>query len=363
MDGDTAPRILIVRLGSLGDILHTLPAVGGLRRALPAAHIGWAVEQRWAALLATPDAVTGPRGPQKPLVDTVHTVDTLAWRTALLSDRTWREAGAAISALRGEQYEVAIDFQGAFKSALLAQLSRAPRRIGFAQPREKPATLFYTHSVFARGRHIVEQNLSLAEALVASPEFRVASRESAGEICFPLPDDPDAEQICERELRAHQLREFAILNPGAGWGAKCWPAERYAQVARALGAAGLRSVVNFGPGEEALAKRVETDSGGAAVALPSSLGELIAVTRRARLFVGGDTGPMHLAAALGVPVVALFGPTDPARNGPFSRCAMVLRSPTSKTTTSHRPQPDEGLLQITAAQVIAAAHALLGGAR
>ncbi len=384
MDSDSAHRVLVVRLGSMGDILHALPAVASLRHVFPAAHIGWAVEQRWAALLATPDAIAGPRGLQKPLVDVVHAFDTLAWRTALSSDASWREAGAAISTLRHARYEVAIDFQGAFKSALLAQLSGAPRRIGFAQPREKPATLFYTHQVFARGRHIVEQNLSLTEAWIpggvpsseseaaSGPESRLPSPDKVSlnsrlatrdSEVFLLPYDPEAECVCERELSARQLDEFAILNPGAGWGAKCWPAERYAEVARALCTEGLRSVVNFGPGEEALARSVEAESGGAAVGLPTSLGELIAFTRHARLFVGGDTGPMHLAAALGVPVVALFGPTDPARNGPFSRNSIVLRSPVSQTRTSHRPQPDEGLLRITVAEVVAAARTLLGVTR
>lgn len=362
MDSDAAPRILVVRLGSMGDIIHALPAVASLRGALPAATIGWAVERRWATLLAAPEAIARPRGPQKPLVDVVHIVDTLAWRTALLSDETWREAAAAVSALRDAHYEEAIDFQGAFKSAMLAQLSGAPRRVGFAQPREKPATLFYTHPVLASGRHIAEANLSLAAALIPAEGGRATS-EGATQLTFPLPHDSEAERVCERELSARQLRDFAILNPGAGWGAKCWPAERYAEVARSLCSEGLRSVVNFGPGEETLARTVEAESAGAAVALPSSLGELIAFTRRARLFVGGDTGPMHLATALGVPVVALFGPTDPARNGPFSASSIVLRSPFSQTRTSHRRRPDEGLLQITAEEVSSAARSLLTGRR
>jgi heptosyltransferase-1 len=149
------------------------------------------------------------------------------------------------------------------------------------------------------------------------------------------------------------------VNPGAGWGAKCWPAERYAEVTRALAVHGLRAIVNFGPGEEPLAREVERCSGGVAIAMPTTVAELVALCRRARLCIGGDTGPIHLAAALGVPVVALFGPTDPARNGPYSNRAVVLRSGSSRTTTSHEKQPEEGLLQITAAEVIAAARYLL----
>jgi heptosyltransferase I len=152
---------------------------------------------------------------------------------------------------------------------------------------------------------------------------------------------------------------LAIVNPGAGWGAKCWPAERYAEVVRALAVHGLRSIVNFGPGEEGLARAVEHAAGAAAIAMSSTVAELIALTRRARLFVGGDTGPMHLAAAFRVPVVALFGPTDPARSGPYGTRAVVLRSEASRTTTSHHREPEAGLLQITAAEAIGAARWLL----
>ena len=359
----TAPqRILIVRLGSLGDILHTLPAVATLRRAFPAASLGWVVEERWSELLAARGCAEGPRSPQKPLADTLHLVNTLGWRTAPFSDQTWKEALDAIRALRGVGYEVAVDFQGALKSALLAQLSGAPRRIGFAQPRERPAGLFYTQTVSSRYRHVVEQNLSLAEAL--APHTPAVRR-------FDLPCDPAAEETCQAELARRNLREFAILNPGAGWGAKCWPPERYAQVARALAEVGIASLVNFGPGEEPLAKAVQDESGGRAQPLVSSLGELIAFTRRARIFVGGDTGPMHLAVALRVPVVALFGPTDPARNGPYEPASttpsglaaaprtVVLRSPISPTSHARRPDPDPGLLAITAAEVISAARRLL----
>jgi heptosyltransferase-1 len=351
----TIERLLVVRLGSMGDIIHTLPAVASLRRAFPSATIGWAVEPRWASLLSSELALNGTRSPEKPLVDTVHAVDTLGWRRAPLSGETWRAARRALKEMRDPRYDIAIDFQGAWKSALVAQLSRAPRRLGYMQPREKPATLFYTHQVPATGRHIVEQNISLATD-VCGLGLRPASQ---NELCFPLPCDRSAELAVEQQLRERGLPSFAMVNPGAGWGAKCWPAERYAEVMRAIAVHGLRSIVNFGPGEEKLARAVEHHAGGAAIPISSSVAELIALTRRARLFVGGDTGPMHLAAALGVPVVALFGPTDPARTGPYGNRAIVLRSQASRTTTSHRPEPEAGLMQITAAEVIAAARWLL----
>ena len=122
---------------------------------------------------------------------------------------------------------------------------------------------------------------------------------------------------------------------------------------------GVKSLVNFGPGEETIARAVETASHGAAEPVTGSLTQLIALTRRARLFIGGDTGPMHLAAALGVPVVGIFGPTDPARNGPFGTRSIVLRTPPAPPATAICSEPDDGLLAISSAQVVAAARQLL----
>src|SRR5208337_2045970 len=216
--------------------------------------------------------------------------------------------------------------------------------------RESPASAFYTRQVITCGAHVIEQNFSLAEAVAQS-------RLSMPAVEFPR--DQGAEHRIEEHLAAAGVGRFAILNPGAGWGAKCWPAERYAAVARALAALGVRSIANYGPGEEDLALEVEDASDGAAKALKSSLTELIALTRRASLFVGGDTGPLHLAAALEIPVVAIFGPTDPARNGPYGTRSLVLRNPESVTTHARRSQPDQGLLQISVGAVIDAALRLL----
>jgi len=150
-----------------------------------------------------------------------------------------------------------------------------------------------------------------------------------------------------------------IVTPGAGWGAKEWPAERYGKVSRELANEGANVLVNYGPAEEQLARDVQESSGGAAQPITCSIAELIALTRRASLFIGGDTGPMHLAAALSVPVVAIFGPTDPARNGPHSEKSIVLRNSASPTSLSHTSEPDPGLLQIMPDEVLAAARKLL----
>jgi heptosyltransferase I len=348
-------RLLIVRLGSMGDIIHTLPAVIALRQAFPNALIGWVIEERWAELLCTlPTPRSGARSPQRPLVDRIHTVDTAKWRKSFLSLQTLQEIASALSDLRAPRYQIAVDFQGAVRSALIARWSGATTIYGAAQPRENVASMFYTRTVMARGDHIIEQNMSLAWAVTGS----------ALEIpALEFPHDEVAKQDCDRRRQEQRLYKFVIMNPGAGWGAKRWPEQRYGEVARELAKDGIKILVNYGPGEEALARAVEEASGGVAKAIACSLTQLIALTRRAALFIGGDTGPMHLAAALGVPVVAIFGPTNPVRNGPFGTKSIVLRSSSSITSHVRRHEPEEGLLEINSVAVVAAARQLLGDCR
>jgi heptosyltransferase-1 len=344
-------RILVVRLGAMGDVLHAMPAVAALRSGFPAAHVAWIVERRWRPLLVSEDfPLSGPASPQRPLVEQVHVVDTRRWRKSPISRRTIAELLSACREVRGCRYDLAIDFQGSTKSAVIAAVSRAAERLGFAHPREAPARLFYTRRIETEGSHVVTQNFALVRALSSS---------ISNEVVFELPRDQSAEQHCETELSRLRIRDFALLSPGAGWPAKQWPPERFGDVARALGARGLRSLVNVGPGEEAMARAAVERSQGAAVALSANLPQLIAFTRLARFFLGGDTGPMHLAAALRVPVVALFGPTDPLRNGPFGTEHSILRNPLSVISYSHRRQNDAGLQAITSAEVIAAAESLL----
>jgi len=364
-----APRfnsLLVVRLSAMGDIIHTLPAAAALRRAFPYATLGWLVEDRWAELLCTLRYPrSGRRSPQRPLADRVHTVNTAEWRRAPFSFNTWQQMAVGLSELRGIRYDAAIDFQGAVRSALLARWSGAPIVYGSAQPRENAASMFYTRQVLlnTNGTHVVQQALALAGAVISSaivstgiiPTEIIPTPMANPQVEFPV--DPDAENKIAG-LTADG-RGFAILNPGAGWGAKRWPAERYGQVAKELTKDGLCSLVNYGPGEKELAEAVEAVSEGAARKISCSVSELIALTRRARLLIGGDTGPMHLAAALKIPVVAIFGPTNPARNGPFGTQSIVLRSASSMTDHTRRPEPEQGLLEITVGEVVAAARKLL----
>jgi heptosyltransferase-1 len=345
-------RLLVVRLSAMGDVIHTLPAVAALRKAFPDATIGWAIEKRWAELLCTQSArQSGLRSSCRPLVDRIHIFNLRGWRQSLFSARTWKQIRASFDDLRAENYEVAVDFQGAIRSALIARWSGAPLIYGFAEPRENAASLFYTRPVQARGTHIIEQNLSLASG-VAGRLLPLARVE--------FPRDEVVEHNCQKTLQALGGKDYLILNPGAGWGAKQWPAERYGHVARRLmEAAAVKSLINFGPGEEGLARAAEAASGGAAVASSGSVSELLALTRHARLVIGGDTGPVHLAAALGIPVVGIFGPTNPARNGPFGTHSMVLRNPSSPTTHARRKEADQAMLEISSEEVIQAALQLL----
>jgi heptosyltransferase-1 len=358
LDSQKIDRLLIVRLSAMGDVIHTLPAAQALRQAFPNAMIGWLIEERWAELVCAPAApCRGPRSPQRPLADWVHAVNLTGWRQTLFTIPTLQQIAKAWNDVRAARYQVAIDLQGAIRSAVLARWSGARMVYGAAEPRESPASLWYTRPVIARGTHVIEQNLSIAEA-VAHKKSNVPR--------VDFPRDVKTERRIDQRLAEAGIGDFAILNPGAGWGAKRWPAQRYGQVARALARDGLRSILNSGPGEDDLARQAEAASEGAAKSMKCSITELIALTRRAKLFLGGDTGPLHLAAALQVPLVAIFGPTDPARNGPYPTSpparSIVLRNPESLTTHARKAQPDEGMLEISVEAVIDAARNLLADA-
>ena len=351
-------RLLIVRLSAMGDVIHTLPAVHALREAFPAAHIGWLIEERWAELLCAPGASRrGVRSALRPLVDEVHVVNLKAWGRSPFSVSTLQRAATVWNDVRDAGYDVAIDLQGAMRSALLARLLGARVVYGAAEPRESPASLWYTRKVVARGKHVVEQNFSVAQGLTG---FWKGT--SPPDVASDLPRDLQAEARIGQRLAELGIGEFAILNPGAGWGAKRWPAERYGEVALRLARRGVGSILNYGPGEEELARAAETASAGAARTMSCTITELIALTRRARLFIGGDTGPLHLAAALRVPVVGIYGPTDPGRNGPYGGRTIVLRNAESVTSHARRSEADEGLLAIGSDAVVAAANKLLDDA-
>lgn len=284
-------NILIVRLGALGDIIHAVPAAAALRSAFPFARIDWLVDAKHRA---TVELVT--------VVDRIVALE----RPAIAG---WIDAARR---LRQARYDAAIDFQGLMKSAVLARASGAPRVVGFSiwHLREKGARAFYTDSHLPPegGSHIILKNLRLLRALGVTDE----------RISFPLARVPS--EAVERVGEVTGGRPFALINPGAAWPNKRWPADRYGEVAAFLrDVRNLASVVLWGPGEEALAQSVVDASGGAARLAPATvIADLLGLSRAASLMISGDTGPLHIAAAVGTPIVALFGPTDPERNGPWS---------------------------------------------
>lgn len=293
-------KVLAVRLSAIGDVVHTLPAAAALRRH--GHEVVWLAERAARVLLADNPVVTRVLSPPP------------ARRFELGGVRV------ALRAVRGERCDAALDFQGLWKSAAWARLSGARRVVGWGRAwRREPASgllLRERETRAPRGPHVIDKNLAL---------LRAVGIEAEGERDFPLPPFERQAAAVDAGLRQLGLDDFALLNPGGGWAGKLWPPERFGELARALRLRGFPSLVAWGPGEEELAERVVAASEGAALrCFPTTLLELAALARRARLFVGADTGPLHLACALRAPVVALFGPTDPARNGPFDPDDLVV---------------------------------------
>ncbi len=300
-----------------------------------------------------------------PLVDGVHFAASRDWKHHPLSAGTRRAIGDLRRELRAAGYSAVLDLQGAIRSAVIARMSGCPRRIGEAAPREWPAQWLFTERVVTHGAHVIEQDVELASAVAG--DALAASLPNASNLAnfaplLPaplLPIDPEAEAWCASWLAdtfPGASRPLALVTPGAGWGAKRWPPERYAAITAGLAQRGFHIAVNAGPGEEPLAAAIAASN---AVPLIASLPQLIAITRRIALCIGGDTGPLHLASALGRPVVGIYGPTDPSRNGPYGTRARVLRSPDSQCDHSRHAAPEPGLLTIAPDDVLRAADELL----
>jgi heptosyltransferase-1 len=306
-------RILVVRLGAMGDIIHALPAVASLKHSFPGSRLTWVVEPKWAPLLE-----------DNPFIDRLVLLrrDTLAGMV-----ESWRS-------LRAERYDFAVDFQGLIKSALAASAARTDRIFGFhrTQLRERAAALFYSHKMLSRAAHVVDKNLDLAAAAGAATLLRT----------FPLP--------AGRPEGALPPGDFVLASPLAGWRAKQWPIEHYQALAARLQAElGIPLVLNGPPGSD-----LQHCSG-----LPG----LIHATRRAAAVVGVDSGPLHLAAALGKSGVAIYGPTDPARNGPYGDSLQVLRSPAAVVTYKRGASIDETMCAISPDHVFDALKGMLGERR
>ncbi len=333
-------RVLIVRTGAMGDVLHAMPAVAALRARHPDWFFGWAIEPRWSELLEGADGAM-------PLVDRLHRVPTRDWGRRPFSASTVRSILGLRRELRAERYDVCVDMQGLIRSAVIGRMAGAGRYVGPADSRERPARWLYGERVERPAAHVVEKGCELLGAAVGE-ELR------PGRVLLPV--DGTAEAWCEGVVDGEA---FALMAPTAGWGAKVWPPERYGAVAAALGRAGFRTLVNAASERDETAAAVVGTSEGFATAVPCSIGQLVALVRRAGVVIAGDSGPLHMGAALERPVVALFGPTDPARNGPYGTRSVVLRHETSGTDHARRSETEEGLMRITVDEVVEAALGLL----
>ena len=320
-------RIVVVRLGSLGDIVHTFPAVAGLRESFPAAEIVWLTHPRWADLVAS---------------------STLATEIWPVDSRDLSSVRKVIGKLRARKWDTAIDYQGLWKAALLPFFGGAPKRIGFSSAtiREFGVPILYTDSVVCRTTHIADQNGELS--------LRAGAKQSVGRVVLKVAES-DTGRV-RSDLAKEGLSQYIVLSPGGGWRSKCWPAERFGALSqRILKEIGLPCVINYGPGEELLAADVLAASGDAKpIIYDGEMATLKALLQGARCIIGGDTGPLHLAVALGTPAVALFGPTDPVRNGPYPLGEIVLRSPKAVTTYGRSNATDPSLLDLSVDAVFAA---------
>ena len=325
----TEPRFLVVRLGSLGDIVHTFAAVAGLRESFPKAEIVWVTHPRWKALVESSE---------------------LATETWELETRSYSSVRDALTRTRKKQFTTAIDYQGLWKSASLPFLGRVPQRIGFSSQsvREFGVPLLYTNRVRCTQAHIADQNGELSQ--------RAGARNGVGSFQLSVPSLQEAFAL--QLFRGFGLDRYVALSPAGGWRSKCWPPERYGALCQQIHAnLGLRCILNQGPGDEECIAAVKAASGDAApIACNSSLHQLMVFLRNALCVVAGDTGPLHLAVALGTPVVALFGPTDPTRNGPYRTARdsgkdIVLRSSHAVTTYKRGDRPDSSLLALDVATV------------
>jgi len=342
---DHTKRFLVIRLSSIGDIVHALPAVAALAEAFPRAEIHWAIEARHVQLLQG-----------NPFVRRVIRLDTLGWRSKVFAAETMEMLIRAIAELRETRYDAAIDFQGLLKSGLIAWLSRSGERVGFSENwlREPGAGLFYTERVTPRGRrHVIEMNLALVERLGA--RFLDHAHWQ-----FPLPRTEEDDRYVEHQLALLDAREFILINPGGGWKAKRWAPENYVELIRKLGdESAWKFLLTGSPDEEGMIRTIlERASSPRAAYIPSTIVQLISLVRRARLFVGGDTGPLHLAAAAGTPIVAIYSADDPLnkpeRNGPFRPEDITLSNRNADPQSAAWDRNDAYLWGVSVDSVLAA---------
>jgi len=335
MPAGNQPRFLITRLSAIGDCVLTMPLACALRDAFPRAWIGWVVEKGGATLLdghpAVDEVIVSPKG--------VLSSPTKLWK--------FRQE------LQAHRPDIALDPQGLLKSSVLAWLSGAKRRIGFKPPMGRERSHWFNNDlVECTERHVVHRYRQLLTAFEVEPT----------PVRFDVPRPQQNQRSIAAWLYSQNLADkpLALINPGAGWDSKLWPAERYAAVARHLESEhDLRTVVVWsGERERIWARQIVAEAGGAATLAPNtSLPDLAALARCASLFVGSDTGPLHLAAAVGTPCVGVYGPTDPADCGPFGTMHRTVQSFLQTGSSRERRAAENKAMQAVGVEQVTAACA------
>ncbi len=298
----TPRKILIVKPSSLGDVVHSLPFLSAVKSCFPNSEIHWVIAKGLEGLLDG-----------NPMINKLIVINKDLWKRISRAVDTVREVRRLFKEIREEQYDLVVDLQGLLRSGLITLASRAPARIGFTEAREG-SRFFYTATVRGgKDLHAVDRYLKIATALGCEADGAVFP--------FPLTKDSDSWVKAFKS----DLKEYIVFVPGARWTTKIWPAENFGKVASLVP---VRSVVVGSGADKGIAEKVVASSLGKAVSVAgkTSLTELIEIMRGARLAVSNDSGPMHIAAALGVPVVAIFGPTSPERTGPYGSSHVIVRS-------------------------------------
>jgi heptosyltransferase-1 len=333
-------KILIVRMSALGDIVHALPVLAAIKKEIPGAEVDWLVEENYASILSIAHGLR-----RRVIVRARKSFET----PDAISFGGLTGYYKAAKYLWNQDYDYALDLQGLIKSALWARISFADTVIGFDAPnlREPQAAMFYSKTVTpVAAKHVIQKNLSILSAL----DIKTNAVE------MPLTPHASADTNAAIETAGGPMK-YIVLNPGAAWPNKRWPPKRFAALAATLLArTGLRSLVTWGPSEKELANAIVGASDGAASLAPAtSVSDLAVLMRQAALVVSGDTGPLHIAAAMGTPLVGLYGPTWPERNGPWDPDDVVI-SRASVCVCHHKRQCLRGapcINDITLEEVVA----------
>ena len=339
-------RILLVKPSSLGDCLQALPVLNALRKALPNARIVWLVNSEYADILRN-----------HPALDDLILFPRRLFRARQVGVAPCKEVFALWSRLYAERFDLVIDLQGLLRSGVMTLATGAPIRLGLSDAREL-AGVFYSQRVHLKPTdvHAVDRYMCCLELLGIRSDQRD----------FSLPIEPDVSAELDRILAQADLSrpdKFVLVTPGARWQSKCWPAERFASVIdRISGELSLACVLSGSPDEAQLCRQVAELCRSKPLNLAglTTLGQLAALMSFSDLVLGHDSGTIHLAVALGKPLVCIVGPTDPRRTGPYHRSSSIVTADLDCAPCRRSVCPDNRCMTlITAESVFAKVKSLL----